>query len=431
MMDDATRPPSRIFHAVTHVWGRPYLDFFLNVCIPNQLGPGNVPALPPGSRYRILTRSSHVDEIDSHPMVQALRRLIAVDIIVIEALDQFADGPFGTELMIACHQRAIADILEDDAAIIMLSADFVLSDNTLAAVVRRHREGYRAVVNTGLRLAAETFVPALKASGAPLAALSSRQLVRMAMPHLHPHTRSMFADSQRFSKSPVAVYWPVGENGLLARCFHLHPLMVDPMRAVPLHIGTNDGPYLAEACPDFSRVHVVADSDELQMFEITTAERQVIGVTKSGLSSWRAAIVAERCDALQMHFWQSHPIRLHADVVDDRWHGIAATAETFARRVVRERPHAGLADFWFKWSGKFGKRVGAYEKSLRRHSRRVSFGPVQRWAARQMRTLERRRPILNVKRFQRPVKLFVHRAAKASRLKLKRIHRRVRLLLPV
>lgn len=426
MTSYAVRPPSAIFHAVTHVWGRPYLDVFLNLCIPNQLGPGNVPALPPGSRYRILTRSSHVEEIDAHPMVRALRRVIPVDIIVIEALDRFADGPFGTELMIACHRQAIDDILAADAAIIMLSADFVLSDNTLAAVVRRHREGYRAVVNTGLRLAAETFFPALEASRLPLVALSSRELVRMGMAHLHPHTRSMFADSDRFSKSPVAVYWPVGSDGLLARCFHLHPLMVDPMRAVPLHTGTNDGPYLAEACPDFSRVHVVADSDELQMFEITSAQRQVVGVTKSGLSSWRAAIVADRCDALQLHFWERHPIRVHGSNFDEAWEKTAITAETFARRVLREKRHAGLADFWFKWRGKLGKRLGAYEKAVRRQRRRVDLASIQHAVARQVRLLERRRPRLRAKQYQRPVKLFLHRVAKAAGGRVKRIRRRLR-----
>jgi hypothetical protein len=426
MLNDATRPASRIFHAVTHVWGREYLDLFLNVCIPNQLAPGNVPALPPGSRYRILTRSSDVAELDSHPMVQALRDVIAVDLVVIDALDRQGEGPSGIELMIACHQQAIADVLEADAAIILLSADIVISDNALAAVVRRHREGYRAVAATGLRLAAESFLPALHASGTPLAAWSSRALVRIALPHLHPHSLSMLAVTDRFSKSPVAVYWRVGADGLLARSFHLHPLMVDPMRPVPLRVGTVDGAYLAEACPDFSRVHVVVDSDELQMFEITTAQRQVIGVTRNGLSSWRAAIVADRCDALQLHFWECHPIRLHGSDCDEEWDRTAATAETFARRVLRKKPQAGLADFWFKWRGKFGKRLGAYEKAVRRH-RRVNLVPIQQWTARQMQLLERRRPRLRVKQFQRPIKLILHRASKAAGVRVKRIRRRLRL----
>ena len=100
----AARPASAVFHAITHVWGREYLDTFLNRCIPNQLASGNVPALPPGSRYRILTSAKHVDELHAHPMVHALHEVIPVDVVVIEALDR----PHGTarrhDLMIACHR---------------------------------------------------------------------------------------------------------------------------------------------------------------------------------------------------------------------------------------------------------------------------------------------------------------------------------------
>ena len=426
-----TRPASSVFHAVTHVWGRGYLDLFLNVCIPNQLAPGNVPALPPGSRYRILTRSKHVDELDAHPMVHALRGVIPVDIVVVEALDRHGDGPHGIELMIACHQKAIADILDANAAIIMLSADVILSDHALAAVVRRHREGYRAVVNTGLRLAKESFLASLEASRTPLAALSSRELVRMALPHLHPHTQSMLADAGRFSKAPVAVYWRIGNEGLLARCLHLHPLMVDPMRPLSLLVGTNDGPYLAQACPDFSRVHVVTDSDELQMFELTAAQRQVVGTTRAGASAWRVAIVAARCDGLQLHYWQRHPVCLHTADLDEKWIAAALTSETFARRVIRQRRYGRLAHRWFQWAGRIEKRRARYSKTLYRQRRRLRVDRILRWRERQMRAWERRRPLLRPKQIQRPLKLFFHRAAKASRLRLKRIHRRVRLLLPI
>ena len=421
------RPPSKIFHAVTHVWGREYLDLFLDVCIPNQLAPGNVPALPAGSRYRILTRSKHVSELDAHPMVHALRAVIPVDIVVVDAVDRHGDGPHGTELMIACHQKATADILEAGAAIIMLSADFILSATALAAVVRRHREGYRAVVNTGLRLAKESFVPAIATCGVPLARLSSRELVRFALPHLHPHERAMFSDAKRFSKAPVAVFWPVGDEGLLARCLHLHPLMVDPMLAQPLVYGTNDGPYLAQVCPDFSHVHVIADSDELQMFEITTIERQVIGATHAGISSWRAANMASRCDALQLHFWQRHPIRIHAADLDERWIEPALRAERFARRVMRQRPYAKLAHRWLRVRQRADKRRARLSKALYRQRKRVRLELVRKWSDRQVRVWERRRPQLTSKRFQRSVRLLTHRVAKVAGLRLKRLRRRLRL----
>ena len=112
-------------------------------------------------------------------MVHALRDVIPVDVVVIGTLDRQMGVVRGRhDLMIACHQQAITDALDADAAIVMLSADFVFSDDALAAVVRRHREGYRAVVNTGLRLAKEPFLQRLVESRAPLAALAHTVDVR-------------------------------------------------------------------------------------------------------------------------------------------------------------------------------------------------------------------------------------------------------------
>ena len=395
---------------MTHVWGREYLDMFLNVCVPNQLAPGNVPALPRGSRYRILTRSIHVDELDAHPMVQALRGVIPVDIVVVDTLDRSFDTVARYQPMIACHRQAIADILEADAAIIMLSADFIISADALAAVVRRHREGYRAVVNTGLRLAKESFLDVLHRSGAPLDAFASRDLVRMALPHLHPHTQSMFADARRFSDAPVAVYWSVAGDGLLARCMHLHPLMVDPIRPLSLLVGTNDGPYLSQACPDFSRVHVVTDSDELQMFELTTVEREVVPAGSSaGASVWSVAVMAAKCDELQLDYWRCRTIYLHVSDLDERWTAATITAEKFAHRALRRRPYVRLARRWSRRIGRIRKRRARYSKMWFRQRCRFRFERVRRWS-------ERRRPRLRLKQIKRPAKLWFHRLERLVRV---------------
>lgn len=395
------RPASAAFHAVTHVWGRKYLDLFLNVCIPNQLAPGNVPALPPGSRYRILTQSAHVDELDTHPMVHALREVIPVDIVVVEALDRQRGVAEGHDLMIACHQRAVADVIEANAAIIMLSADFVFSDNALAAVVRRHREGYRAVVNTGLRLAKESFLRLLDESRAPLAALSSRELVRMALPHLHPHTLSMFADARPFSRFPVAVYWRAGNDGLLARCLHLHPLMIDPMsRALPK--SSNDGRYLARVCPDFSRVHVIVDSDELQMFELTSPKRTVVPSGGVGASAWRVAATAAVCDDHQVGYWRQHTVRLHSGDVDSHWDAAAAASDAFVEQALRLSPYGRIARRWFWFLERNRQRRDRYWRAWRRA-----------------------RPHVRLKQVLRPVRIITGRSGKMLRKGTRRVLRHV------
>jgi hypothetical protein len=416
------RPASRVFHAVTHVWGRAYLDTFLNVCIPNQLAAGNVPALPAGSRYRILTRADHVPELDEHPMVRALREVMPVDLVVVDALDRPDARARSYDLMNACHQRAMADALEAGAALIMLSADIVMSDHALGAVVRRHREGYRAVVTTGLRLAKESFLQSLDRAGARLSALPSRDLVRMALPHLHQQTRSMFVAAPAFSAYPSAVYWPVGDKGLLARCFHLHPLMVDPVRAVTLG-GTYDDHYLSEACPDFSRVHVVTDSDELQLFELTSTNQEFRTTRRAGASAWQAAALASGCDALQLRYWSEQPVYIHAADVGDAWSVPAAEADAFVARVLRRRPYSGIARPWLKWSGDVEKIRVRYAKFWHRQARRLRAERLRRWSERQVRTWERQWPRPRLKPVQRPVRVWFHRVTKAGKVGLKRLRR--------
>ena len=395
------RAASTVFHAITHVWGREYLDTFLDTSLPSQLASGNVPALPAGSRYRILTRSIHREELNTHPMVRALRKVIPVDIVVIDALDRQKGVARQHDLMKACHQRAVADVLEANAAIIFLSADFIFSADALAAVVQRHRQGYRAVVNTGLRLNKESFLRHLDQSRAPLAALSSRELMRMALPHLHPHTTSKFADARSSSLFPTAVYWRVGSDGLLARCLHLHPLMVDPMRHVFVK-GTIDGRYVFSACPDFSRVHVVTDSDELQMFELTTAARSVAPSRGVGVSAWRAAAVAAVCDDHQVGYWRQHPVRLHTGDFDERWSAVAATADAFAERALRLRRYGRLARRGFRLIELARQRRERYQRAWRRRLPRVTF-----------------------KLILRPVRLAVHRSAETLRKTLLRATRRL------
>ena len=393
------RPPSAIFHVITHVWGRDFLDVFLKICIPNQLGPGNVGALPPGSRYRILTRTEHVAELDAHEMVRVLREHIPVDIVAVEALDGDGGARGRYDLTTACHHQAVADAIEAGAALLFLSADFVFSDNAFSAVVKRHEEGCRAVVNTGLRLAKEGFLERLEDCGAPLDRLRSRELVRMALPHLHPHTQSMFADARAHSVFPVAVYWRVADEGLVARCLHLHPLMVDPMGAV-LPRNTIDGHYLTEVCPDPSRVHVVTDSDELQMFELTPAARQVAAVGRSRALKWRVAAVTAVCDDLQRGYWRQHPVRLHTGDFDERWAVAGAVSEVFAQQAVRLLPYGRKARQWFWFMERMRQRRERHVRAWRRHVPRVTL-----------------------KQILRPLRLATHRSAKTLRKSTRQLRR--------
>ena len=379
---------AKTFHVISVVWGREYLELFLNTCLPTQLGEGNVPALPPGSRYRILTRAADVDEIQRHVTVQALARIIPVDVVAVEAFDEIEradrlpdarhrDRRF--DLVTACNRVGIRDGVAAGAALLFPSPDYVMSANTFAAIVERHRQGYRAVGCVGLRLEKEGFLRSFHASGVPTGAPPARELVRMAMPHLHAQTRSLFADARTFNAYPLGVYWPVGSDGLLGRAFHFHPIMVDPMTASAMPKLTIDSDYLVKAVPDFTRVHLVTDSDEFIVFELTEGARSFASATGTGVALWRAAAMAARSDRFGIQYWQRGPVFIHGGDVGEQWRGAEASAAKFVRAVMhRTAPFGTVWPQWYRWIERAHHLKGRSRRAWRQRVPRLRTKQIAR-----------------------------------------------------
>ena len=191
---DASKPRARSFDVVTAVWGQEYRQPFLDVCVPNQLTPGNLGALPEGSRYRVFTSREDVDVLESSSALQRVNEQIPVDIVVMPELSAPSRNRFNR--MTACHRRALTDARESRSALIFLMADHFMSEGTFAAAVRRHGAGSRAVVCSGIRVNREAFIAALHARGG-VRGVPHRELVSLALDHLHPFTRSHMIDGER------------------------------------------------------------------------------------------------------------------------------------------------------------------------------------------------------------------------------------------
>lgn len=323
-----TSAPADRFHAVTVVWGPEFRRLFLEVCLPNQLTQGNLEALPAGSRYRIFTSAADVDTLSRSTLVQRINDQLPVDIVAVAELSAPGDR---FDRMTACHRRALAEARESRAALIFLSPYIVMSTGALAAALRRHAGGSRAVVCSGLRVDRDRFLDRLRAIGVP--ALAPRQLVEAALGCLHPFSEAHMVTAPRTASHPIGVYWGVPARGILARGFYLHPLLVDPVRRDVSPKGTIDANYLVRACPKRDQIHVIDDSDELVIFELSQRDAAVVDRLPGGLSPWRAARALSRCDAHQRSYWMT-PIRIHTDTVGAEWADVDASSERFATRAV-------------------------------------------------------------------------------------------------
>jgi hypothetical protein len=434
--------PATTYDVVTAVWGAEFIDLFLNLCIANQLSPGNLPALPAGSRYRIFTAAADAPRLTADARLDAVRRVLPVDIVDVDMTDADrhvkAGQPFNVhKRMIACHRRAAADAAASGRALIFLAPDFVLGEGTIAGLVRIHVGGARAVLTMNLRLTREAFLAALTSSE-DRAALAPRDLVRVAMRHLHPWTASLFADSPSPSDNPTSIYWPIRSGGalegLLVRSFYLHPMLVDPVLRAELPGGPIDSHYVRHCVPDVAHCYVVQDSDELIVFELSPSGR-VIGnqVRRRGVAPVRLAAIAAGCNGHQLSHWE-HSIRLHGGEFDARWTDAEQAAAALARAVARYRVAGPVLVAMYEGLRTWRRRRDAYEttfRKARRRSARAVRTALQRRQAYARALGKTLRPRVTAKQVTRPAKLLVHRAAKAGRLRLKRIRRSLGLALSV
>lgn len=398
--------PATTYDVVTAVWGTEFIDLFLGVCIPNQLSPRNLPALPAGSRYRVFTKHADVARLSASTRLAEVARILPVDIVEVDP-DAAEDGKPGQirnryKMMTDCHRRAVADAAKVEAALIFLAPDFVLAEGTIEGLVRIHASGSRAVLAANLRLARHELVAAL--AGRP-AAVPPRELVGLAMKYLHPATESLMVDGGSSNDFPTSVNWPVrssngGLEGILVRSLHMHPLLLDPTRRGELPRATIDGHYLMRCGLKLRECHLVDDSDELVVFELTPSERNIRNDgRRGGVSLTRLAAVASNCDRFQMAHWQ-RPVRLHAGELDARWDAADADSRRLVHELERYLPYGPAFFTVYRWL-----RIA--------RQRRERYGRAVRDAL----------PRLTSKQILRPARLLGHRASKTVKLQLKRMRR--------
>lgn len=259
------------FAFATVVWGMGFVEAFLDVCLASLLTPGNLPlcAQRMPCRYRIYTTGRDAHAVRRSESYRRLTSIMPVELALISGVAWI--GKY--QAMTQCHGDFIRSVAGEDCAFFIVSPDVVWADGAFARLLEISKLGKRMAVMSTPRLAKETFVPSLlqryRRDGV-LAGIPPRELVALALRHLHPVTLAQLSDPGRHPGAELGDFvWPVGGEGLLVRQFHMQPLMVRPAdrNAVP-HVAF-DFDYSLKACPDPDDAYVIEDSDELCVFDFT------------------------------------------------------------------------------------------------------------------------------------------------------------------
>jgi len=262
------------FHLVNVTWGENHTGLFLDVSLPTQLLPNNLPVLAerPDTIYKIYAPAEDAARIRGNAGYHRLCAMMVTQIIEVDI-----GGAAAHDVLTECQKQAIREAEAVGAAIIFLAPDTALADGAFATLARLADLGKKAVMVPGVRLAKESFVPAFiekfQRHDYGLTDVGPRDLVMLALDHLHPTAKALFWPAK--VNWPSNLYWSVGREGFLCRCFHLHPMMVVTSQRNVSFASTIDGDYVEQACADRDQIHIVEDSDELTIFEISSVRHCV------------------------------------------------------------------------------------------------------------------------------------------------------------
>ena len=256
------------------VWGERFVRDFLDVVLPLHLSPENVPALArrPGSAYVVYTCQRDVPLFERNSFFQRMRHLVDTQIRIIP---EPIVAPH--EAMSDSYRDALAKTKPGDVGFVFLAADLIIADGTFGALGALADSGKRCVFVAGPRVVAESFSAAVRNRRSVIdeaIAIPPREMSELGLAHLHPISSSHCWDSDFFNTHPSHLYWKIEDEGLLARCFHLHPILVRPADDVNFR-KTIDDDYIVHACPDPETIHIVTDSDEICAFSMTPRDVKI------------------------------------------------------------------------------------------------------------------------------------------------------------
>lgn len=321
---------SLFFHTATVVWGEAYTATYADYILPTLLGESNIGALSSQRRalHVIYTTPEDAARIRSSRWFESLLELVDVRFYMLDGY--LLKGMNKYESMTTCHRFAIREAVQDGARLMFLAPDVIFSGGTFRLVYEKAAQGFKGILSAGLSVVRENWI-AENPTFAP-GQVSSRDLVRMAVDHLHPDERDCFVTGDRGSSWPSHLFWSVPDGGILAHFFHLHPLMVDVSEL--RDIGkTVDSGMLGKYFQSVDDVYVAQDSDEVVAVNLCPAADSKCSLN-SGLDMHSVAAWArEHSDDFERSGFVRE-IRFHGGDFSSRWDELSVEADSFVRDVL-------------------------------------------------------------------------------------------------
>src|SRR3990167_2444641 len=258
-------------HINTVVWGEEFIKTFINIAIASQLAEGNIPDLDKKCTpiYFIYTRKEDQPQITSSILFQKLASKIPIVFRFFTCDSNLSIH----QTLTNCHIKAIKEANQNQAPILFLSPDLIVSRGAFSYFVDLLNRGKRLIASLGIRLSLESMEKELSKrhlinENQPLS-LTANELIDLAFRNLHTFSKNLFWRNEKANHILPTIFWKLDDTTLLARGFHIHPIVIWPTDYHTLPCTTIDGPYVTKACPNKKNWHLITNTKKISLFELS------------------------------------------------------------------------------------------------------------------------------------------------------------------
>jgi hypothetical protein len=286
MPEDRMPPRTDI---VVPICGDVFWELFVDYVLPTHLTAGNVRGLCElGARWRIFCRRAEYEKYNQSPHFRRLIENFPVEMVDLSRLEN-AEDTFQYALMTRCHQQAIC---EAEGALMFINADQISSSNSYSNLARIVGKGARAVMVQGLRLVQEQFIEKARCGEFSLDGFHPRELMRVAWRMLHPMSKGFIVTSSG-NRSLGSHYWIHPTKGILAHCFHTHPLFLWPDHCGGIVGTTIDHELVRISVSHRNSIVLIQDSDVILQCALTPSDHLIDDIASTYITLSEAAAWAK------------------------------------------------------------------------------------------------------------------------------------------
>jgi hypothetical protein len=275
----ASLPASEVkprIRLITPVWGRFYINRWLDLSLAALRSEGNIPFLNKNSDFElaVVTKSEDAAFMQADPKFNFVTAGIRVKFIT---MDEFfpPNGEVTSPVPLTlAYGKAIQDLGEDGIGtyVILMNADFVLASGSLRNLLVRIRNGFTSiaaasirVIDAKVRLELQSYLD----ERAGILSISPRAMMRLANPNLHSTITGRIINDMHPIDSTYyhQIYWRISHSCLALRGFLLMPVCFQVKRIVSKVLCPVDYGVISEVSPG-GRFCVLNDSDDYLMIEL-------------------------------------------------------------------------------------------------------------------------------------------------------------------